>query len=290
LSGGAPGWTGLAPAKINLHLHVVGRRADGYHLLDSLVAFGDVGDMVTLRRSDAPSLTVTGPFAADVPQGPANLAFAALAALAAAAGRAADLAITLDKRLPVASGIGGGSADAGAVLRGAASLWGLAADDPLPAAVAARLGADVPACLAPRTSHLAGVGEILIPGPILGGIPVVLANPGVALPTPDVFRAYRAAEPVFSVPAAAMPAVADGAALAAILAETRNDLTAAAVGLVPAIGRVIGALAARHGCRLARMSGSGATCFGLFDDPDSASAAAKALAAYGWWTAAGRLL
>jgi 4-diphosphocytidyl-2-C-methyl-D-erythritol kinase len=287
LSRGAPAWTGLAPAKINLHLHVVGRRPDGYHLLDSLVAFADIGDVVTLWPGAG--LTVTGPFAQDVPRGTDNLALAALEALAAATGRPADLAVALDKRLPVASGVGGGSADAGAVLRGAAALWGLAADDPRLLAVAARLGADVPACVAPRTVVLGGVGEILMPGPVLAGVPVLLVNPRVPLPTPEVFRAYRAAGAGFSAPFGAVTG-ADAPSLADRLAGSRNDLAAAAAGLVPAIDAVIGAIAARPGARLARMSGSGATCFGLFADIESAAAAARDLAGRGWWAEAGRLL
>ena len=242
-------WSGTAPAKVNLYLHVVGKRADGYHLLDSLVVFADVGDRLTLEPAAAPGLTVTGPFAGAIPPGDDNLALRAVRRLAAATGRPDGIAVTLDKRLPVAAGIGGGSADAAAVLRGLATLWDLAPDDPRLLEVAAGLGADVPVCLAGRTAWLGGVGERLEPGPDLAGVPILLVNPGVPLSTPEVFRARRGV-----------------------------------------IGDVLAALAAQPGCRLARMSGSGATCFGLFDSPAAAKAAEAALAGRGWWAAAAVLL
>lgn len=272
-----------APAKLNLALHVTGRRADGYHLLDSLVAFCAVGDVVRLHDApDAPPLTITGPFAAGLDPGPENLVRRALA-LAGAPGVHA----TLDKRLPVASGIGGGSADAAAVLRALARLRG--GPMPSPGAVLA-LGADVPVCLAGRPARLRGIGETLSPVPALPPVWAVLANPGIAVPTPEVFRALACREnPPLPDP---LPDWPDAAALAAWLACQRNDLEAPACGLAPVIAEVRAALAATEGCLLARMSGSGATCFGLFAAGAPAEAAANRLGSAhpGWWVAAGRIL
>jgi 4-diphosphocytidyl-2-C-methyl-D-erythritol kinase len=284
---GGEAWSGTAPAKVNLYLHVVGRRADGYHLLDSLVVFADIGDRLTLAAAEAPLLTVTGPFAGAIPPGDDNLALRAVRRLAAAVGRQGGIAVTLDKRLPVAAGIGGGSADAAAVLRGLAALWDLAPDDSRLLEVAAGLGADVPVCLAGRTAWLGGVGERLEPGPDLAGVPILLVNPGVPLSTPDVFRARSGG---FSAEARFAEARPTLDRLCALLVERGNDLAAPATSLVPAIGEVLAALAAQPGCRLARMSGSGATCFGLFETSDAAKAAEAALAGRGWWAAAATLL
>jgi 4-diphosphocytidyl-2-C-methyl-D-erythritol kinase len=282
-----------APAKLNLYLHVVGRRPDGYHLLDSLVAFASVGDRVAVSPAADPAaptgLAVTGPFAAEVPADGGNLAWQAAAALAAALYRPCDVAVRLDKALPVAAGIGGGSADAAAVLRACARLWGVAADAPLLTDIAAGLGADVPVCLAGRTRFVGGIGERLEPAPDVAGCPVVLVNPLVPLPTPAVFRARTGP---FSDPARFAGAPGGPAGLAALLRERRNDLAAPARRLCPAVDTVLAALEDTGGCRLARLSGSGATCFGLYDDAGTAAAAAEALAAAhpGWWVRAGVLL
>jgi len=251
-------WAGIAPAKVNLYLHVVGKRDDGYHLLDSLVVFADVGDRLTLAPAEAPRLTVSGPFAAAIPPGDDNLALRAVRRLAAATGRPDGIAVTLDKQLPVAAGIGGGSADAAAVLRGLATLW-----------------------------DLGGIGERLDPGPDLAGVAMLLVNPGVPLSTPDVFRARSGA---FSPEARFALADADLDHLCDLLADRRNDLAEAAITLVPVVAEVLAVLAAQPGCRLARMSGSGATCFGLFASPAAAQAAEAVLAARGWWAAAAALL
>ncbi|MGO4726155.1 MULTISPECIES: 4-(cytidine 5'-diphospho)-2-C-methyl-D-erythritol kinase [Inquilinus] len=280
-------WSGTAPAKVNLYLHVVGKRDDGYHLLDSLVVFADVSDALTLARADAPSLAVSGPFAGAVPAGDDNLVLRAVRRLAAATGHPDGIAITLDKRLPVAAGIGGGSADAAAVLRGLARIWDLAADDPRLREVAAGLGADVPVCLDGRTAWLGGVGERLDPGPDLAGIPILLVNPGVPLSTPAVFKARQGG---FSPEARFAEARPGLDRLCRLLADRGNDLAEPAGRLVPAVTEVLAALAAQPGCRLSRMSGSGATCFGLFDSPAAARAAASVLAGHGWWAAAGALL
>lgn len=265
----------FAPAKINLALHVVGQRADGYHLLDSVVVFAGVGDWVTAAPAERLSLTVSGPFAAGLTGGD-NLVLRAARALGVQA------AIGLEKHLPIASGIGGGSADAAAALRVLAALAGVA----LPEAVAVlALGADVPVCLAGRPVRMQGVGEVLTALPALPECHVVLVNPGVAVPTPAVFKALPDKDnPAMS----AMPACRSAAELAAWLGDQRNDLEAPAIALAPVIAEVKAALQARPGCLLARMSGSGATCFGLFADAGLAQAAAKALraGAPAWWVAA----
>ncbi len=267
----------FAPAKVNLYLHVTGRRADGYHLLDSLAVFPAVGDVVGLAPADGLSLSLDGPFAAGLAAGSDNLVLRAALALAARAGIAPAGALRLTKNLPVASGIGGGSADAAAALRLLARAWSV---PPADAGLALGLGADVPVCLAGRVCRMQGVGEILLPGPALPACGMVLVNPGVAVATPAVFRARTGG---FSPPAVLPAAWADAAAMAATLGQLANDLEPAAIGLAPVIGAVLAALRATPGALLARMSGSGATCFALFADAPSAAAAAAALARPGWW-------
>ncbi|WP_295049137.1 4-(cytidine 5'-diphospho)-2-C-methyl-D-erythritol kinase [uncultured Paracoccus sp.] len=260
-----------APAKLNLALHVTGRRADGYHLLDSLVAFAGVGDVVSLEPGPL-SLRIEGPFAAGL-SGDDNLC------LRAARLAGADAAITLTKNLPVASGIGGGSADAAAVLRGLARMG-----HPLPARTE-RLGADVPVCLASGVARMQGAGEVLTPLPVLPAIPLVLVNPGLALSTPQVFAAMdRRDNP--GLPD--IPRFAGLADLAGWLALTRNDLEAPARSIAPVIGQVLDRLRAT-GAAFVRMSGSGATCFGLYDGADRARIAADALKQNGWWAVATEL-
>ena len=257
-----------APAKLNLALHVTGRRADGYHLLDSLVAFAGVGDVVALGPGPL-SLGIDGPFATGL-SGDDNLC------LRAARLAGADAAITLTKNLPVASGIGGGSADAAAVLRGLARMG-----HALPER-AERLGADVPVCLASAPARMQGVGEIVTPLPPLPVLPLVLVNPGVAVATPQVFAALdRRDNPALPE----IPRFTGLADLTAWLAATRNDLEPAALSIAPVIGQVLDALRAT-GTAFARMSGSGATCFGFYDSPERARIAAMALKQHGWWAVA----
>ncbi len=269
---------GFAPAKVNLALHVTGRREDGYHLLDSLVVFADVGDRLTAMADAALSLHVTGPRAAGVPTDAGNLVLRAAALLGA--GRGAR--IVLEKHLPAAAGIGGGSSDAAAALRVLARLWGL----PLPDATAVlALGADVPVCLSARPARMRGIGEALGPLPPLPPLWLVLVNPGVPVPTGPVFAALARRDNAPLPPT--LPRLGDAGMLAAWLRTCRNDLEPPACALVPAVGQVLSALAVQRGCLLARMSGSGATCFGLFATASGAAAAAAALraAAPGWWVA-----
>ncbi|KQT88030.1 4-(cytidine 5'-diphospho)-2-C-methyl-D-erythritol kinase [Aurantimonas sp. Leaf443] len=276
-----------APAKVNLALHVTGRRGDGYHLLDSLVVFAKAGDELAIRPGTGTDdrVSVRGPFAAQVPEGRDNIVARAVDAarrVLRAAGRdLPPLDVTLDKRLPVASGIGGGSADAAAVLA--------YAGDHAPACRAAlaeaglALGADVPMCLAGRPCRVRGIGEIVEPLAAMPQLPLLLANPGIAVSTPAVFRglAQRENPPLPDLPAAGFSSPAE---LAAYLRATRNDLEAAALALAPDIARVTDALLG-EGALFARMSGSGASVAALFGTAQAASAARAALAARhpGWW-------
>lgn len=269
-----------APAKLNLYLHVVGKRADGYHLLDSLAVFAGAGDVLHGEAADDLSLELTGPFAAGLAAEPDNLVLRAARLLAEAAGIAPRARLVLDKHLPVASGIGGGSADAAAALRLLGRLWNIQVEPAVLHAIALRLGADVPVCLDSRPARMGGVGEVLDAAPALPAAGLLLVNPGVGVATPAVFRARA---PGFSAPAALPGAWPDAAAMAHGLAGMTNDLQAAAIGLCPAIADVLAAMEAIPGCLLARMSGSGATCFAIFATPAEAEAAADALARPGWW-------
>ena len=277
-----------APAKINLHLHVTGRQPDGYHVLDSLVVFAEAGDVLRADPAAMLSLALDGPFGASLKAEPDNLVLRAARALAGRHGIAPGAALRLTKSLPVASGIGGGSADAAAALRLLARLWGvgLAGQGALDRATG--LGADVPVGLAARPTRMGGIGQHLAPAPTLPACGLVLVNPGVALATAAVFRARQGD---FSPPAALPAGWADAAAMAADLALLSNDLQAPAIALCPPVAAVLAALAAQPGTLLARMSGSGATCFALCATPEAARqmAAAVVRAEPGWWCWGGGL-
>jgi 4-diphosphocytidyl-2-C-methyl-D-erythritol kinase len=272
-----------ACAKINLFLHVTGRRPDGYHLLDSLVVFADVGDVLCAEPAETLSLAVDGPFAAALSNEPDNLVLRAARALAPPR---AGARLMLTKNLPVASGIGGGSADAAAGLRLLCRMWGLERSDEELAELALDLGADVPVCLASRPARMSGIGERLAPAPRLPLCGIALVNPGIAVATADVFQARQGA---WSEPAGLPDAWDSAASMAVDLQTLRNDLEAPAMWLQPLIGDVLTVLTALPACRLARMSGSGATCFALFDTPAAAALAARQLARPGWWTWGGAL-
>lgn len=278
-----------APAKLNLYLHVVGRRADGYHLLDSLVAFAGAHDTVVAEKAHALTLAIEGPFATALSGEADNLALRAARALADVAGVRPWAALTLVKRLPVASGIGGGSADAAAALAALSALWRITHKHSALAKLALKLGADVPVCLEGRAAQVGGIGENIAPAPALPRAPLVLVSPRVPLPTPAVFAARSGP---FSKPAPLAAAPRDARDLAEALKSRRNDLTGAATGIVPAIKDVLAALEAQPGCLLARMSGSGATCFSLFAEDGEARAAAAALrvAKPGWWVVPSELV
>lgn len=262
-----------APAKLNLALHVRARRADGYHELETLFAFCRDGDSVRLEPAEAASFRVEGPFAAGLAGGD-NLVLRAVRGFAEAYGDPGPLAITLTKRLPVASGLGGGSADAAATLRLLARRAGVDAGDARLFAVAAALGSDVPACLLGRAAIGRGRGEALTPLDGVAAWPVLLVNPGVPVATGPVFAGWDRVD---------RGPLGEGAPLDVALAG-RNDLEAPAVGIAPAIGEVLAALG-ETAPMLARMSGSGATCFALYRTEAARVAAAAAIAAArpGWW-------
>jgi 4-diphosphocytidyl-2-C-methyl-D-erythritol kinase len=275
----------LARAKVNLYLHITGRRVDGYHLLDSLIVFAETGDEIAVAPAERLSLTIDGLFSAGLGAGPDNLVLRAAHALRAQAGARAGAAIRLTKNLPVASGIGGGSADAAATLDALCGLWNVAPGRSALLKLAMSLGADVPVCLDGLPSFVGGVGDELAPARGLPPAWLLLANPGIATPTPAVFKARRGA---FSAPARWSEPPRNFAEFAARLRACGNDLTEAAISVTPAIREVLVALAGLPGCALARLSGSGATCFGLFADEAAASAAEAALrsAQPAWWVKA----
>jgi 4-diphosphocytidyl-2-C-methyl-D-erythritol kinase len=286
-AGGA--FAAFAPAKINLYLHILGRRGDGYHLIDSLIAFADIGDRVTAAPARSLSLSVAGPEAAALAEtGDDNLVLRAARRLKERDRIADGAALHLDKQLPVASGIGGGSSDAAAALRALAALWGRRLGEADLSAWAA-LGADLPACLVARPLWAGGIGERLRLADPLPDLAVVLVNPRLALSTAAVFHAWNGrpgtADGVSAIPRSA-------AEFAEALAACRNDLTDAAVALMPEIGAVLDRLARLPGVLIARMSGSGATCFALFADRGEARRAGAEMAAAepGWWVRTGAFL
>ena len=265
----------IARAKVNLSLHVVGQRDDGYHLLDSIVGFADYGDVLTFEPADVTSLTIGGPFADGLSGEDDNLILKAARCFSGAKGAA----IHLEKNLPVASGIGGGSADAAAALRGLAELW----DEPLPALpLQLALGADVPVCMAQGAVRMRGIGEDISPIKDLTAKPMILVNPGVSVSTPTVFKALDTKE---NPPIAAQ--TEDGWDW---ISAQRNDLQKPAIMAEPVIADVLGAIA-KAGATLTRMSGSGATCFGIFETEAKAAKAAKTIAANHseWWVQTTRL-
>lgn len=268
-----------APAKINLALHVTSRRPDGYHLIDSLVVFTAMGDTLSAEPAEDLRLELGGAFGGALAATPDNLVLRA-ARLMGAEAPGQGVALRLEKRLPVASGIGGGSADAAATLRALARMRKLPL--PEPAAVLG-LGADVPACLLSRPLRMGGIGERLEPLAALPPFRLVLVNPGVAVSTAEVFAGLERSG---NSPLPPMPARWPGAAgFARWLGGLRNDLEAPARAIAPAIGAALAALSADADCLLARMSGSGATCFGLFPGPEAAVRAAGLIARARpeWW-------
>lgn len=279
----------IANAKINLSLRIRGKRPDGYHLLESLVLFADAADRITCRNAEALSLDVTGPFAPALAGDEDNLILKAARIFAGALGREPALAFALEKNLPVASGIGGGSADAAAAIRAMIRLWG---DPPGSiAGIAVQLGADVPVCVGKRPSMMWGIGEQTRDAGLLPDLDAVLVNPGVAVSTPAVFSRLKAPSVDGATPPAPLPHLATLDGLLDWLADNPNDLQAPAIEIAPVIGDVLETLEKSAGARLARMSGSGATCFALYGNPFDAAEAAADLARQhpGWWVTATRL-
>jgi 4-diphosphocytidyl-2-C-methyl-D-erythritol kinase len=260
-----PRWSEIAPAKINLALHVRGKLSDGRHAIETVFAFCTDGDKLSGDKADELSLEVVGPFAGDAPSDEDNLVLTAARALAEQSGVQAGASLRLEQRLPVASGIGGGSADAAAALRLLTSMWGT---DPAHAqAVAPALGSDVPACLLSMTARGTGTGdELELVDAGVSGTPVLLVNPRIALSTAEVFGGW------------------DGVDRGPLgdWRSGRNDLEVPATKIVPLIGGVLDWLSLQAGVEVARMSGSGATCFALFDSDDARDRAAEAVPRE-WW-------
>lgn len=277
----------IAPAKINLYLHVGGVRRDGLHDLKSLFVFADGGDSVAAEPARDVSLAITGPFSAPLLREPAekNLVMRAARALRAAAGVDAGARITLDKRLPIASGVGGGSADAAATLRVLMKLWRVEISGPALHKLAFALGADVPACLSRAPTLVSGAGERVARAPKLAPLAVCLVNTRVPMPTGPVFRAFDAANPAPSPPAdPAFDGLSTIGGVRALLGRTRNDLEPYAVAREPSVAQAVAALSRAPGALPARMSGSGATVFALFSAQQSARRAAAAMRGRGWWS------
>ncbi|MCC7304938.1 MAG: 4-(cytidine 5'-diphospho)-2-C-methyl-D-erythritol kinase [Alphaproteobacteria bacterium] len=287
--------TVFAPAKINLYLHVTGRLDNGYHTLDSLVTFADTGDEIEIAQAGDFEFRIVGPGAngftakeRDASPDSSNLAVQAAWALAMAAQKPLKLRITLTKNLPMAAGLGGGSADAAAVLWGLCEWWNISKSAPYLNGLMARLGADVPVCLSCHPARVRGIGDIMDRAPALPETPIVLVNPGIPCPTKNVFMRYRGmmSEPM------PMPENFEGfAGFVSFLQDRRNDLLAPALEIAPEIRNVLAALHKQKGCALARMSGSGATCFGLFESEAAAQKAARniAFSHKGWWVRSGWL-
>ncbi|TGS71597.1 4-(cytidine 5'-diphospho)-2-C-methyl-D-erythritol kinase [Mesorhizobium sp. M3A.F.Ca.ET.174.01.1.1] len=264
--------TWLAPAKINLALHVTGRRADGYHLLDSLVVFTRFGDRLEIEPAERDEFSVSGRYASGVPLDGDNLVLRAREALRREAGprRTPSVAIRLEKNLPIASGVGGGSSDAAAVLNGLAGLWNLDIDDAGLARTGLTLGADLPMCLAARPLIARGIGDELSPVATFPALALVLVNPGAAVSTPDIFKALAKRDNEALPP---LPHRLDFHSIRNWLEVTRNDLEPVARSIQPAVGETLKALD-KAGAAFTRMSGSGATCFGLFETGNMAKRAA----------------
>jgi 4-diphosphocytidyl-2-C-methyl-D-erythritol kinase len=282
----------FAPAKINLFLHVGDRRPDGYHNLASLIAFADAGDWIEVRDAKRTSLQITGPFAAALKDEPDNLVLKAARDLDVWAEernhKTTPVELILEKNLPIAAGIGGGSSDAAAVLHLLAEHWSL----PIPIdeleAIGQTLGADVPVCLRGCPTLVAGMGEILSPAPELPPVSLVLVNPGIEVPTKRIFNTISVRSGV--TPPVFPRAFADARSLAMYLDRLFNDLAAPAKAIAPVIMQAESALVATEGCLIARMSGSGATCFGLYETDEGAAAAAALIAKAHpeWWVKAAR--
>jgi len=278
-----------AHAKINLYLHVTAKRANGYHELDSLIAFAGTGDQITIEPCTDLTFSVTGPRAAGIPLSDDNLVLKAARLLATHTNISAGAAITLEKNLPASSGIGGGSADAAATLIGLAQHWNLSITTPELCALGLPLGADIPICVYGQAALVSGIGEIIKPAPTLPSAWLVLANPGVPVSTPRVFAA-RTGD--FSKPAPLDKKPKDARDFATALKTRRNDLTDAAIAVAPAIKETLDALQQCPDALLSRLSGSGATCFALFAGEQQAQTGAKTLKNDhpDWWIEATPLL
>ncbi len=281
----APGGALAAPAKVNLSLHVTGRREDGYHLINSIAVFADIGDRVEITPAATLKLSVHGPFASHAPADASDLAFRAATALFERAGRPPAASIRVEKNIPAGAGLGGGSADAAAVLLGLNRHCDAGLSDDALRAIGLPLGADVPMCLTGRALRARGIGEVIDPVEGWPALPLVLAWPGARVSTAEVFKSLSRRD---NPPLANPPAARTVREVAAWLLGCRNDLEPPAVRLCPEIGAVLEALRGSEGCLLARMSGSGSACFGLYAEIAEARAAEAAITAAQpeWWARA----
>ena len=283
----------FAQAKINLYLHVTGLRKNGYHELDSLVSFAGIHDTLHLAKADDLSLVVEGHFGKGLPAGLGNLVLKAAIELRKKTGIKTGARMTLQKNIPVAAGIGGGSSDCAAALKGLAQLWNIDTNAIDLAQLSLRLGSDVPVCLFGRTAFMSGKGEVITNAPKLPPAWLVLVNPGVSLSTSAVFKSSKAVRKNnWSQPGRFNNSPATASELAFLLSNRDNDLTKAAIGLQPVIFDVLKALQDTDSVLLTRMSGSGATCFGMFNDSESANRAAENLILNHpeWWVCSTPLL
>jgi 4-diphosphocytidyl-2-C-methyl-D-erythritol kinase len=285
----------FAPAKINLYLHITGRLDNGYHMLDSLVAFADIGDSIEIEPATEFEFRIEGPYAGgfgpkdrDHSPDSSNLVVQAVWALARAAQKIPNVRIKLTKNLPIASGLGGGSSDAAAVIWGLLEWWKIPRQTHYLQGLMARLGADIPACLTCAPVRVRGIGDILDPAPAMNEVPIVLVNPGKPCLTGEIFSRFNGS---YREPMALPHSLEKPGELISFLSQQRNDLVKPASETVPEIGNVLNILNVQEGCTLARLTGSGATCFGLFEDEAKARKAAKSIAADNpdWWVKSGWL-
>ena len=284
--------TVFAPAKVNLYLHVTGRLDNGYHTLDSLIAFADAGDSIDIEPAPDFEFHVRGPYAKlfkpkeiDASPDSSNLAVQAAWSLARAAQKNLNVRITLTKNLPLASGLGGGSADAAAVIWGLCEWWNISRSAHYLPGLMAKLGADVPVCFPCKTARVRGIGDILDAAPLVGETPIVLVNPGKHCSTAEVFTLFDAK---YKEPMALPESLENYKDLIAFLKTRDNDLQKPALEVAPEISSALKALESQKGCGFARMTGSGATCFGLFENEAQAQKAARGIAVKnkGWWVKA----
>jgi 4-diphosphocytidyl-2-C-methyl-D-erythritol kinase len=275
--------TATAPAKLNLFLHVVGKRSDGYHLLESLVAFTDFGDQLTLQPSKLLSMELSGPYAEDLERDAHNnLVMKAATELRFRGGAQEGAKITLEKNIPIAAGLGGGSSDAGTAIEQLCRLWKLWSIEDIKNAIAVSLGADVKMCMKPKPSFVTGVGDKVSPVKFGFDMGVVLVNPRQQLLTSDIFKSFEGA---FSASKPCPSEFATFASLLSFLSGKYNDLLKPAAKKLPDIESILHALRSTYGCKYASMSGSGATCFGLYENQEQSTQAAHAIAAAfpSWW-------
>ena len=279
----------FAPAKLNLFLHVTGRRENGFHTLDSLVTFANIGDTITIEDAPSFSLHTNGPFPGSLPQNhDDNLVVQTAKTLSKHLNKPLNVKITLTKNLPLAAGIGGGSSDAAATIRGLIEHWKIKNETDHILKTIAKLGADIPVCFQAKPTIMRGIGDILLPAPAMPKTPIVLINPMIPCPTKDVFAAYEGHDKHNTALPAQCNTIDD---LVKILDPLDNDLLDPALKIVPDIQNVINALNTQKECHLARMSGSGATCFGLFETIEHAERTAKTIKSENpnWWIKTGHI-